>query len=177
MRSIARPFEELAAEIIEMADADQRMRRAAAADGSRWDREVDVRNTARMRGIIAEIRWPVRSRVGELAEHQAWLLVQHADADREFQRECLELMKSAPPDEVCAKHIAYLEDRIRTGEGRPQLYGTQLRTRADGELEPFALEDHEHVDERRAAVGLGPLREYVTSVRGHRVSPDAGLRR
>lgn len=153
------------------------MRRAAAEEGAVWDGEVDLRNTARMRGIIAEIGWPIRSKVGEAAEHQAWLLVQHADADREFQRECLELMRRQPPGEVCAKHLAYLEDRIRTGEGRPQSYGTQLRRGTDGELGPSAIEDPEHVDERRAAVGLGSLSEYVASVRAHHAAADAGPQR
>ena len=168
VRSIARSREEVAAEIVALAEVDQRMRRAAAEEGARWDPTVDQRSTERMRGIITEIGWPTRSRVGEAAEHQAWLLVQHADADRAFQKECFELMRAAPPGEVCPKHLAYLEDRIRTGEGRPQLYGTQLRAAKDGGWEPIPLEDPEHVDERRAAVGLGPLREYVAGARSAR---------
>lgn len=165
IRSIARSREAVAAEISDLADVDQQMRRRAAEEGSPWNGEVDLHNTARMRGIIAEIGWPTRSKVGEAAEHKAWLLVQHADADRAFQRECLELMREQPEGEVCAKHLAYLDDRIRTGEGRPQLYGTQLRGGPSGELAPSAIEDPEHVDERRAAVGLGPLSEYVALAR------------
>jgi hypothetical protein len=155
------PIQCLAAEIIEMAAADQNMRRAASADPATWDPSVDRRNTARLRAIVAEIGWPTRSRVGDQAEHQAWLLVQHADADRPFQRECLELMRREPPDEVCAKHLAYLDDRIRTADGRPQLYGTQLRKAPGGEWGPGPLEDSDRVDERRAAVDLEPLAQYV----------------
>jgi hypothetical protein len=57
-------------------------------------------------------------------------------------------------------HVAYLADRVRMKEGRPQLYGTQLRER-DGRLVPFPIEDEERVDHRRARVGMPPLAEYV----------------
>ena len=172
-RSIARSREEIAAEIVAMAEADQRMRAAAADQVAVWDKNVDLRNTARMREIIAEIGWPTRSKVGDAAEHSAWLLVQHADADRAFQRDCLELMRAHAPDDVCAKHLAYLEDRIRTAEGEPQRYGTQMRKGAAGEWEPQILEDPGRVDELRAAVGLGPLSEYVAGIRGRYTKPAA----
>ncbi len=131
--------------------------------------ELDAVNTARLREIVDAIGWPTRSKVGELAEHRAWLLVQHADADRDFQRSCLELMKAETPSEVCPQHIAYLEDRLAIAAGRPQRYGTQLHPAATGALEPLAVDDPDHVDERRAAVGLVPLAEYVaTASREHR---------
>jgi hypothetical protein len=44
-------------------------------------------------------------------------------------------------------------------EGRPQLYGTQFNN-VDGKLELHPIEDAEHVDERRAMLGLEPLAEY-----------------
>ena len=44
-------------------------------------------------------------------------------------------------------------------EGNPQVYGTQFRE-ANGEMAPFPIEDEQHVDERRAKVGLQPLAEY-----------------
>ena len=42
---------------------------------------------------------------------------------------------------------------------RPQLYGTQFVYDED-ELKPHPIEDPEHLDQRRAAVGLGPFAEY-----------------
>ena len=47
--------------------------------------------------------------------------------------------------------VAYLIDRIRTGEHKPQVYGTQWNV---------PVEDPAHVDQRRASVGLGPLAVY-----------------
>jgi hypothetical protein len=98
----------------------------------------------------------------------AWLLVQHADHDRAFQRTCLALLRAQPPEEVDARNIAYLEDRVRVGEGRPQLYGTQFHTNEQGELEPFPIEDQNQVDTRRAAVGLSTLAEYAASLQASR---------
>ncbi len=144
-----------------MADDEQHARRALMS--------LDAANTARLREIVTEIGWPTRSKVGELAEHRAWLLLQHADGDRDFQRSCLELMRREPADEVCPQHIAYLEDRLAVAAGRPQRFGTQLRPTVGGDLAPLAIEDPEHVDERRAAVGLPSLAEYLaTATHGRR---------
>jgi hypothetical protein len=59
---------------------------------------------------------------------------------------------------------ACLVDRVRLHEKRPQVYGTQLST-VDGVITPGELEDAAHVDERRASVGLGPLREDVAMMK------------
>jgi hypothetical protein len=132
------------------------MRRAASAGPAGFDPEVDRRHTARLREIVRDIGWPTRSRVGEEAEHMAWLLVQHADRDRAFQRECLVLMSKEPANEVCRAHLAYLEDRLAVAEGRPQRYGTQFV-----EGGPAPIDDPDQLDARRAASGLSPFAEYA----------------
>ncbi len=153
-------FQAISAEIIAMSEADQAMRKSGV-----WDASVDVRNTARIRQIIAEIGWPTISKVGKQAAQMAWLLVQHAGHDRDFQRACLALMRAQPSGEVDARNIAYLEDRVRVGEGRPQLYGTQFHASDQGALEPFPIEDQDQVDARRAEVGLGTLADYTAGMR------------
>jgi uncharacterized protein DUF6624 len=154
--------EAIAAEILAMADEDQRMRNEVAANARSWDASVDERNARRMRAIIGEIGWPTTSKVGAQAEHMAWLLVQHADLG--FQKECYTLMAREPADEVCARHLAYLEDRIRVREGLPQRYGTQLQKSDDG-WEPLPTLDPEDLDARRQAVGLEPIAEYLDGAR------------
>lgn len=150
--------DDLASALIAMAGEDQRVRRSLS--------EVDAANVARLRLIVAEIGWPTRSKVGETAEHSGWLLLQHADLA--FQEECLALMRAAPEGEVCAQHIAYLEDRIAIRTGRPQRYGTQLRVAENG-LEPYPIADAAAVDELRRAVGLEPLETYVSRARSRRI--------
>lgn len=143
-------YPEIASEVVVMADEDQRMRRSGA-----FDPTIDRRNTKRMREIVAEIGWLTRSKVGDPAEHAAWLLVQHADEDRSFQRACLDLISKESAAEVCPSHGAYLEDRLRVAEGKPQRYGTQFRDPG-----PAPIEDPEHLDERRGSVGLEPFAVY-----------------
>jgi len=156
-------FESIGNEIIAMSEADQAMRRSKT-----WDASIDVKHTARMQQIVADIGWPTISKVGERASQMAWLLVQHADHDRDFQRACLALMRAQAAGEVSPQNIAYLEDRVRVGEGRPQLYGTQFHANAQGELEPFPIENQEQVDTRRAEVGLGTLAEYTATMQTYR---------
>ena len=152
----------LAGEILAMADEDQRMRSEVAAKTRKWDASVDERNTRGMRAIISAIGWPTTSKVSAQAEHMAWLLVQHAELD--FQKECFALMAREPADEVCARHLAYLEDRIRVREGLPQRYGTQLQKSENGwELLPTL--DPEDLDARRQTVGLEPIAEYLDGAR------------
>lgn len=156
----------IAAEIAWMAARDQEMRRAGVADPSRWDHEMDRRHTARMREIVAQIGWPGASQVGRDAAHEAWLLVQHADHDLAFQRDCLRLMREAPEGEVSGADLALIEDRVRVNEGRPQCYGTQFYTDEHGELVPRPIDDPARLDERRAAAGLPPFAEYERALRG-----------
>ncbi len=136
------------------------MRLAAMDDGGVWDEELDAKNNARLREIIQEIGWPTASIVGREAAHAAWLILQHNPGDTTFMRQCLELMRHAPEGEVAPPDIAYLEDRILIQEQAPQIYGTQFQL-IDGDLKPFPIADPEHVDNRRASVGLGTLAEYT----------------
>ncbi len=131
-------------------------------EGLPWDESVDKRNTARMKEIVAAYGWPTLSDVGAEAADDAWLLVQHADRDTKFQARCLELIKNLPESEVSPINVAYLEDRVRVNTGKPQLYGTQFDGASDtGEsFGPRPIEDVEHLDERRASVGLKPFAEY-----------------
>lgn len=153
-------YPEIAAEITAMYDADQKMRLMAEEDDSVWDETMDPRNTARMKEIVEQIGWPTVSKVGKKASGDAWLLVQHADKDIEFQKYCLGLMKQELAGEVDLGDIAYLEDRVRINSGQPQLYGTQFRWTKDNK--PLQdIEDKENVDQRRAEMGLDTLAENL----------------
>lgn len=122
---------------------------------------VDAKDTARMKQVIATYGWPGYSQVGSDGSHDAWLLVQHADADRPFQKKCLGLLQRAvAKDEADKSEFAYLTDRVLTGEHLPQLYGTQFADR-DGTLAPLPIKDAANVDKRRAAMGMGPLADYL----------------
>jgi hypothetical protein len=121
---------------------------------------VDRDNTTWLREVVARHGWPTRSLVGDDGEEAVWLLVQHADLDRDFQRRCLELLRAAAPGEVAPDHVAYLTDRLAVAAGEPQLYGTQFRAE-NGRLVPAPILEPERVDERRRAVGLCSLAVYA----------------
>ena len=170
--------EPLRQELLQMQDADQQMRSTIAgkyppgtpmpAEDAAWWQAVDTGHTERMKQIIAQYGWPGSSLVGSDGAFAAWLLVQHADHDREFQRQCLQFLQAAvSAGEARAQELAYLTDRVRVGENRPQVYGTQM-TIVDDELRPHPIEDETHVDERRAAVGLGPLADYIALMKEHK---------
>lgn len=151
-----------------MMEEDQRVRAELAADGSLFDgyhprmELVHRRNAARLSAILDRCGWPGRSQVGSDGAHAAWLIVQHAVGDPVLQRRCLELLRAAAAQgEAALLDVAMLDDRIRVHEGRPQRYGTQYDWDSTGQLSPLPIEAPEHVDERRRAVGLGPLAEQT----------------
>ncbi len=127
-------------------------------------REVDRENTAWLRGVVDRTGWPGRGRVGPEGANAAWLLVQHADRDRAFQKRCLALMEEAARNgEASRQGVAYLTDRVLVGEHQKQRYGTQTQAR-DGKYVPYPIEDEAGVDRRRAEVGLPPLEQYLKQV-------------
>lgn len=151
------------AELLRRAEQDQAARREPEPDLELLN-SVDADNLAWLKDVVAEIGWPGRSVAGKDGAHAAWLLAQHADRDPAFQRTCLDLMtEAAGRGEASYTDVAYLTDRVLLAEGRPQEYGTQMRARAGG-WAPRRLADPEHVDERRAAVSLGPLADYIASI-------------
>jgi hypothetical protein len=123
-------------------------------------REIDQRNTAWLKEAVDRRGWPGKSLVGADGANAAWLLVQHADQDRAFQKRCLPLLAAAvKKGEATGAQLAYLTDRVRVGAGEKQVYGTQFRT-VDGKLEPSPIEDEANVDRRRKEAGLPSLAEY-----------------
>ncbi len=163
--------ETLRQELLDMRERDQEMRYTIikrydynspySSEDLAWWKTTDATNTARMKEIIAEHGWPSQTAVGEDGAEAAWLLVQHADKDREFQAQCLEFMQQAVAvGEASASNFAYLTDRVRVGNGQPQIYGTQNKV-VDGRVISAEIEDADQVDCRRAAVGLGPIAEYL----------------
>ena len=163
---------DIQSELLGMAREDLRVRTELAADGSLFDgyhprmRAVHEANADRLAGILSERGWPGEPQVGQDGAKAAWLIVQHAISRPALQREALEALRmAAARGEAPARQPALLEDRIRTLEGRLQRYGTQFDWDESGELSPFPVEDPESVDDRRRAVGLGPLEEGTRAQR------------
>ncbi len=122
--------------------------------------QIFAENIEWLKRVVDERGWPGRRLAGEDGADAAWLIVQHSD-DLDFQRKCLELIGAGmQAGDVSPSHLAYLMDRVLVREGRFQRYGTQFREGESG-MEPFPIAELEHVDKRRAAVGLIPLAAYA----------------
>jgi hypothetical protein len=153
----------LRAELIAMDDHDQSVRAELAADGSLFDgyhprmAALHDANAARLKAIVDEHGWPTEPLVGVDGAKAAHRIAQHSINHPAFMRECRALIDEAGArGEVPRSHFAYIDDRIRVYEGRRQKFGTQWKGGPHG-LEPYPLEDPEHVDERRAELGLPSL--------------------
>ncbi len=153
-------YPEIADKISQMVKSDQEMRVRMQDDPKAYKSDIDTRNTDQLRKIVEEIGWPIFSKVGEEASGSAWLLIQHADHDVVFQEKCLKLMKKAPKKQIQIQNIAYLEDRVRINQEKPQIYGTQFELVGENDCKPKNLEDPKNVDKRRKSMGLNTIEEY-----------------
>jgi hypothetical protein len=123
---------------------------------------VDVDNTRWLRARIASRGWFKISTSGVDADKAAFLLVQHADRDPDFQSEALSILEPlVAAGETKPSNFAYLFDRVSVANNRPQRYGTQGRCLATGWTPVVGIEDIDGLDKRRSAVGLPPHRDYV----------------
>lgn len=131
-----------------------------AADLKAMD-AIDHRDTERMKWIVAKFGWPTPKMVGQEASFNAWLLVQHADADHPFQKRCLRLIEPlARSNVVPGSNYAYLYDRVQVGDGKLQRFGAQGKDE-NGPAWIDPVEDPKKVNEYRKQYGLGPLEEYA----------------
>ncbi|MGH9766821.1 MAG: DUF6624 domain-containing protein [Blastocatellia bacterium] len=127
---------------------------------------LDNKNRQRLDEIVKEYGWPKTSVFGKEASGVAFLIVQNAEL--EYQKKYLPLIKEAAArNEARQSDLAMLEDRILMGDGKKQIYGTQLRFNQTKQvMELYPIEDEENVDARRAKVGLAPLALYLKDAFG-----------
>ena len=157
--------EQLRRELLAMRSEDRRVRQELLESGELGGRyvprmeEVHRKNAARLRELIELHGWPAEDIAGRDGAEAAWLITQHSIGEPDFQRRVLELLRACiAGNRVAAWHGTYLEDRIAIQEGRLRRYGTQwMQDPADGRFRPFSLADADHVNDRRAQVGLGPM--------------------
>ena len=122
---------------------------------------TDAANQVKVRAILEKHGWLGPRQVGWKASSALFLVIQHADLP--YQKEYLPTVRAAVKEgKADAGELALLEDRIGLREGRRQVYGSQIHPDPKTGLWIVApLEDPDHVDARRAAVGLQPLSAYV----------------
>lgn len=123
-------------------------------------RQKDSTNLIAVRGILDEYGWPSASVVGS-GNNALFLVIQHSDLTT--QERYLPMMRDAVMvGDANTSDLALLEDRVLIREGKRQIYGSQLdQDPITGAYYLCPLDDARHVDERRAAVGLEPIENYL----------------
>lgn len=157
----------LAEEIVQMAKLDQKIRKEYTKKPSLYSKlkTIDKSNLIKMKGIVKKFNWPGVDLVGKKASHLAWLLVQHADSDVDFQEYCLKLMiNAAKKNDVPKPNIAFLTDRILVNKGKSQLYGTQFYKDKTGTLIPRPIQDVKNLNKRRKNMDLEDYNHYQNKV-------------
>ena len=158
-----------------MYQIDQDLRKAFIQDRANLEaqklmHEMDQFHTDIIKVILSIHGWITISQFGIDADNQAWLLVQHADHDREFQEQVLiKLTDLYQKGETNPRNYAYLYDRVALNSekfGMKQKYGTQLSISADGQ---FSLGLHagttQDLNICRQQVGLEPIEDYIERIK------------
>jgi hypothetical protein len=163
---------QLRQELLSMQEEDQRVLRELVDAGELLEEEyhprmraVHERNNTRIKNIVDEHGWPSISLVGNDGAKAAWLLAQHAVLDTEFMARALTLLKEAVSNgEAEGWCLAYLQDRVLTMAGKPQIYGTQHDFDENGTAFPLLIAEPDKVDLLRRDVGLEPLSEATKRI-------------
>ena len=122
--------------------------------------KMDAGNGAIVKEVLDHYGWLGIDEIGEKANLTLFLVIQHSNMATQtkylpMMREAVKQGK-AKPDQ-----LALLEDRVLTNQGKPQLYGSQVRTGKNGKYEFFPIADEKNVNQRRAEMGLEPLEQYA----------------
>ena len=156
--------------LLALQERDLALRAELQAEGTLYDgyhprmEAVHRENAAVLRELIDRIGWPNEHLAGHDGAEAAWLVAQHSIAEPEFMRSCRALLeREAASGRVPLWQYAYMDDRIRVSEGKPQRFGTQFELTPEGPV-LCEVEDPELLDQRREEAGLGPITERLKTM-------------
>ncbi|MNU77813.1 hypothetical protein D3C71_673960 [compost metagenome] len=123
--------------------------------------EKDSLNLIEVMNILDTRGWLGADVVGRKGNSTLFLVIQHAD--QKAQEKYLPMMREAvAKGNAQASSLALLEDRVALGQGKKQVYGSQIGLfKETGENYVLPLEDPDNVNKRRAEVGLNSMEEYI----------------
>ena len=123
----------------------------------------DLADQKALKAMMPAKGWFSGEAYSKKASLAAFLIVQHAGKDPELMRQTLaKLEPLAKTSAVYGGQYALMYDRVALEfDHKPQRFGSQVECR-QGAWRPRDLEDPEHVDQRRKAVGLSETEaEYL----------------
>jgi hypothetical protein len=139
----------------------------AVRENGRIDTELlatDAKHAPRLQAILDQYGVPTFDMVGRDAANHFVVMVQHQSPA--MRQQALPLLKAnVEKGQANASDYASEYDRSQSDQGKPQMYGENFVCGPDGKLVPAPIADGEHVDQRRAEVGLEPLSTHMKMIR------------
>lgn len=127
---------------------DDKLKAAWAAVG-----DVDKAVAPIARRLVADGYWLTTGPRPGGFDDDVWLIIQHMP-DHDLQATTVSQLEPLVEKGLFnGREYALMYDRLALSEGRPQSYGSQMRC-VDGRYDVADLEDPDHVEERRKAMGF-----------------------
>ena len=115
----------------------------------------DHRNQELIISIIEKCGMPTLNEVNQEQMNAIWLGLQHTE--NKYRIKYFPLIEKAVKNgDLSKEQYALMKDRILMDEGKPQIFGSQIK---NGKL--YDLEAPETVNERRQEMGLEPIEDYL----------------
>ena len=115
----------------------------------------DHRNQELIISIIEKCGMPTLNEVNQEQMDAIWLGLQHTE--NKYRIKYFPLIEKAVKNgDLSKEQYALMKDRILMDEGKPQIFGSQIK---NGKL--YDLEEPETVNERRQEMGLEPIEDYL----------------
>ena len=145
-------------------DMSPEARDAFRASAGQYISEIDAANTEALQDALIDVSWRTLAEDPSDLFRRAFRIVQHSEDDA-YQAEVLnEIEPLARERLVEGQLFALMSDRVQLKQDGTQLYGTQY-TCMHGEYQAQGLLDPDTVDDRRAALGMEPMADYLATAR------------
>lgn len=121
----------------------------------------DSLNLIKVSRILDTQGWPGKQKIGQRGTTTLFLVIQHSNLKTQ-QKYLPMITKAMKHGNLPKRQYAMFYDRLVLGQGKRQLYGTQLAMSKESN-KPYVLplEDPKNVDKRRAAMGLNTMQENL----------------
>ena len=136
----------------EVYESDQRIRKSNEL--IKYAKE-DHRNQELVISIIEKCGIPTLKDVTQNQMNAIWLGLQHTN--KKYRKKYFpEVEKAVENGDLSKQQYALMKDRILMDEGKPQIYGSQIK---NGKL--YKLDNPETVNERRREMGMETIEDYL----------------
>jgi hypothetical protein len=121
----------------------------------------DSINLIKVSNILDTQGWPSKKKIGKRGTSTLFLVIQHSNLKTQ-QKYLPMITKAMNLNDLPKRQYAMFYDRLLLGQGKRQIYGTQLAMSKESK-KPYVLPlgDAKNVDKRRAMMGLNSMQENL----------------